>query len=289
MPDCRRKLTEPTGDLPSQHDVIGQNCHIVAETANGPRGNSPLTLDERNRYPNLVLLCKPHHEMIDQSFSAWPIERLHQVKADHEVWVETCLVMATNVMLEVYTDLIMSATSSLCLESWATVSDNAVRGLSSEKIINGIYSFAERVFRANWPDALPELRAAIENLSQRAHACAEHYMTLAIDRGNGHYMEDRAWKTTMWSQAEYARFEARSTKWRRRHADLLCDFVVALNVYAEAVRQYLKPRYFIYEGRFAVHDSLGVTNNGVGTVYIPDAYRIQDAVPPENSIRAEAE
>ncbi|OZD79384.1 hypothetical protein CH273_14280 [Rhodococcus sp. 05-339-2] len=71
--------------------VLCEDAHIVAESPAGPRGDSPLTRAERNRYENLILLCNYHHQQIDSQPESFPVELLHQWKADHEEWVEAVL------------------------------------------------------------------------------------------------------------------------------------------------------------------------------------------------------
>jgi len=57
---CRREVSE---DKIASSDAypLGEQAHIVAEEAIGPRGESTLSLDERNRYHNLILLCPTDH------------------------------------------------------------------------------------------------------------------------------------------------------------------------------------------------------------------------------------
>lgn len=71
--------------------VLCEDAHIVAEKPTGPRGDSPMTLVERNRYENLILLCNYHHQQIDSQPESFPVELLHQWKSQHEEWVETVL------------------------------------------------------------------------------------------------------------------------------------------------------------------------------------------------------
>ena len=54
---CRIKLSE---DMKTSNEAFpfGEQAHIVAEEDGGPRGKSPLTLDQRNSYHNLILLCR---------------------------------------------------------------------------------------------------------------------------------------------------------------------------------------------------------------------------------------
>lgn len=68
-------------------------AHIIAESPDGPRGDSPLTLEQRDLYPNLILLCNNHHQLIDDPahVHTYTVERLHTIKEEHEAWVEKSL------------------------------------------------------------------------------------------------------------------------------------------------------------------------------------------------------
>lgn len=70
---------------------LGEQAHIVAEEASGPRGNSPLSTTERNSYHNLILLCPNDHARIDRDVDAYPVERLYIIKSKHERWVQQTL------------------------------------------------------------------------------------------------------------------------------------------------------------------------------------------------------
>jgi len=101
FPGCRLLLTaEGTPDDPVV--VLGEMAHIVAESPNGPRGESSLTTEERNRYENLILLCNQHHQLIDskEALAKYTVERLHAMKQDHERWVQRTLGGRVNVQPE---------------------------------------------------------------------------------------------------------------------------------------------------------------------------------------------
>ena len=63
----------------------------MGRQAAGPRGNSPLTAEQRDRYANLILLCRNHHRIIDDSPETYTVEALHLLKQQHEQWVEDSL------------------------------------------------------------------------------------------------------------------------------------------------------------------------------------------------------
>jgi len=101
FPTCHLLLTAPgTPDDPVV--VLGEMAHIVAESPHGPRGTSPLTAEQRNQYPNLILLCNQHHQLIDSdgAVPTYTVERLTAMKEDHEKWVERSLRGRTNATAE---------------------------------------------------------------------------------------------------------------------------------------------------------------------------------------------
>ena len=61
-------------------------AHIVAAKTNGPRGEDPMLLVERNRIENLMLVCRTHHALIDnpEYVREYPKERLLGFKKEHE-------------------------------------------------------------------------------------------------------------------------------------------------------------------------------------------------------------
>lgn len=65
----------------------GQVAHIVAEQKEGPRGDSPLTPQQRNHESNLLLLCYSHHAEIDTNIERYPVDRLKEVQVLHASWL----------------------------------------------------------------------------------------------------------------------------------------------------------------------------------------------------------
>ena len=84
--DCNTELFKE-----EKEGILGNMAHIVAEAESGPRGRSELTLEERNSYSNLILLCPNHHNLIDNDENEWTVEKLHAMKRKHENWVRAQL------------------------------------------------------------------------------------------------------------------------------------------------------------------------------------------------------
>ena len=83
FPGCGRELVEP-GNSDDGSAYIGEIAHIVADRRQGPRGNSPLTDEERDRHDNLILLCRVCHKIIDSQPLTYSVSVLRAIKTDHE-------------------------------------------------------------------------------------------------------------------------------------------------------------------------------------------------------------
>lgn len=84
---CRRELTIKLEEGGDRYSVIGEMAHIKGEKSGAPRYDPNMTDKERNAYPNRILLCRNHHKLIDDHPSKYTVEKLHQMKREHEQWV----------------------------------------------------------------------------------------------------------------------------------------------------------------------------------------------------------
>jgi hypothetical protein len=87
---CKRELVTDETEA-DEEAVIGEECHIAAREASGPRGDSPLALEQRDEGNNLILLCRNHHKEIDDQPNTFTVEELRQIKARHLSWVRNSL------------------------------------------------------------------------------------------------------------------------------------------------------------------------------------------------------
>lgn len=77
FPGCTQPLVS------NKNKFIGQICHIEAAMPNGERYNENQNDEERRAYDNLLIMCYPHHIETDD-VEEYPVERLTQIKLDHE-------------------------------------------------------------------------------------------------------------------------------------------------------------------------------------------------------------
>ena len=77
---CKTELTRL-----DDHDVIvGDEAHIRSRRPDGPRHDPTYPPELLDTYANLILLCKPHHKLVDERVDDFPWQRLEQLKSDHE-------------------------------------------------------------------------------------------------------------------------------------------------------------------------------------------------------------
>jgi hypothetical protein len=106
IPECRKKLViDKTPD--DRESIIGEMAHIKGENPGAPRYDKNMTDTQRNSYDNLILVCRDDHKKIDDQPNTYTFEKLHQIKKQHEIWVEGCtekeIVNVTFAELEVIT------------------------------------------------------------------------------------------------------------------------------------------------------------------------------------------
>jgi hypothetical protein len=119
FPSCRRELVEDATETDDE-SIVGDIAHIVAEEQNGPRGNSPLTPEQRNKYDNLILLCKIHHKIVDDQPKYHTLNVLQTMKAEHEQWVRESLNIDTEQLRngEIVADIIQGWVLQADLDNW---------------------------------------------------------------------------------------------------------------------------------------------------------------------------
>ena len=75
----------------SERARIGDDAHICAYSADGPRGGEVSAPDDRNDIANIILLCKNCHAEVDQQPIKFTPEVLTTMRNMHYEWVSTCL------------------------------------------------------------------------------------------------------------------------------------------------------------------------------------------------------
>lgn len=149
--------------------LVGEACHIVAKEPSGPRGDSPLTSEQRDKYTNLILLCNVHHKLVDDQPNTYTVQRLIEMKANHEKWVRESLQEfdpAKQHDDELYAAYIEEWVTRADLDKWSAWSSHVLGGgqpsmsITRDKEIEQLRTW---LFSRIWPKRYTELEAPFEN------------------------------------------------------------------------------------------------------------------------------
>lgn len=276
MPDCRKIVIASTStSVPSQNTLIGENCHIIGEknTEKSPRGISNLPLPDRNRYPNLILLCRNHHKIIDTDEKEWTTEKLHQIKSDHELWVETSLSDYEDEDDKWYSDLINLITEKYILNQWEYICDHAFRNILAQDFADGISDVSQYIFKALFPKTKLKLDKSIMNLDFHASKYINHYLGNSYLDDNNFYRARKFYKEINPNPNYHTDME-KYNEWEKISTQLLFNFTHALNEFSDQVRESINKNYLKYQGKFIVLDSMGLMGGSLQyTTYIPNEYQ----------------
>jgi hypothetical protein len=80
-PGCRDDLFKSF--LDGAITSIDELAHVIARTADGPRGSSHLSLAERDEFANIVVLCPSCHTLVDKAPQQFPPPMLLDWKRRH--------------------------------------------------------------------------------------------------------------------------------------------------------------------------------------------------------------
>lgn len=109
FPNCEQKLAQKGKQ--GKNIIIGEEAHIKGEKPGAARYDSKMTDKERNCYQNRILLCPTHHTLVDSDVKLYTVERLLQIKEEHEKWVRETLrreeINVTFAELQVITDFLV--------------------------------------------------------------------------------------------------------------------------------------------------------------------------------------
>jgi len=86
MPDCRRELiVEATEN--DDASIVAVFAHIKGEKEGSARYDADMDEKERNKHDNLILICPNCHKKIDDQPETYTVEKLVQIKKEHEGWI----------------------------------------------------------------------------------------------------------------------------------------------------------------------------------------------------------
>lgn len=233
--------------------TLGEQAHIVGEKEGAARGQSLLSESERNSYHNLILLCPNDHTKIDSNPEDWPVEKIHQLKSEHELWVSETLSNDTNLYnlannLAI-TSIVDFAVKYCQLSRWTVWTSWALAATPrwEKQFTNDIYTFRQKVIGAIWPDEFSELKAACINFSILLNESAQIFLQHAELQGDS-YHQHRFYRNSRHYDTELVRFN----EWELSCSKKLIEATKAANYFADIIRRDVNPMFFVEDGKFIV-------------------------------------
>jgi hypothetical protein len=83
---CREEVIEKTSA--GSVSLVGEVADIIGEKATAARGSSEMDISARNDLPNLILLCRPHHKIVDDDHAEYTVERLQATRSEYLAWID---------------------------------------------------------------------------------------------------------------------------------------------------------------------------------------------------------
>lgn len=257
---CRVELSQDASAKNASF-VLGEQAHIVGETGASPRGESPLSPEDRNSYHNLILLCPTHHREVDKNVIDWPVERLYLAKSAHELWVSESLGIPYDAKQEAanlaVTSVIDAAVDLCNLTEWNRWVSDAY-GYDASRPLRGFdfFGFRARVAATVWPEKFSELRRSAFTLSILLLEYDNAFMEHADTKGD-RYIADKFYRSQVFNP-NYDNDVRLYREWISKFSSLLIDSTKAANWFADVVRRDVNPMFFAEYGKFRVYEGMGV-------------------------------
>ena len=263
--DCRNELIADE-TVSDDESVIGDEAHIVARKEDGPRGISPLTAEERDKYDNLILLCRKHHKIIDDQYIYYDVDKLRHIKLNHEKWIQDSLTINSekeknDLSYASFIDEIIRLLDFEHWNSWTSwtfgdASINYVRFKALELLPNYIIG-------RFWPNTYSDLEDSIYNIKAIVNdflmVFNKHIDSKSLRIETDEDLETKSLYTERFYKLIYHTDSAvydRLLDQYEYHTDLIDDLMFELtragNLLIEKIRKYIYPSYREEEGKLLI-------------------------------------
>lgn len=257
MPHCRALLVLDETSTASP-GLVGEMAHIVGEKKDGPRGNSPLTDDQRNEYKNLILLCRNHHGEIDQQPEIWPVDRLHGIKMEHETWVRNSLPnfdSARQFDDELYAGYIDEWGERCHIDQW-TEWTSGIFSLGQPSVPLEVHTDLREICRwilkRIWPGRYKHVERSMNNFALVCRDFINIFDQHATKLHDNALITRKFYQVDNWDRDQYHRL----LRIYEHHVDLVQDLGLELtraaNWVCDCVRTDLLRSYRLKEGRLSI-------------------------------------
>jgi hypothetical protein len=253
FPDCRRELVEDE-TLTDDPSIIGEEAHIVAKKEGGPRGESDLSTEERNRFSNLILLCRNHHKVVDDQVDKFTVDRLHKMKEEHLTWVDENLEVDEDRQEDelAYSEYIDTWSQLANLENWEEWSLSVLsHGQPSIRIdqFHSLRKVNKYILDRFWPGRYPRLEDALQNFRLVLNDFLPVFRKHAEKVGRDNEILETS---KFYKDIRYGQNHDQKLSEYHYHVDLVQDLMLELtragNRVCREVRKFISPSFRSEEG-----------------------------------------
>jgi hypothetical protein len=257
FPGCRLALVSDATETDDE-SLIGEICHIIAQSSAGPRGNSRLSVGQRDKYANLILLCRNHHKLVDDQPSTFTVEQLREMKTAHEQWVRDSLREFDpdeQRDRELYASYIEEFVDRADLDNWRGWSSGfftAGYQHVSKKRFEQLRELKNWIFARIWPQRFPQLKDALTNF-MRVLQDLELTFSKYSKELDGKVLEtEKFYQIREWNPELYQYLNDKYNYYVELIEDLVLELTRAANYVCDLVRQHLDPGFRLVEGALVV-------------------------------------
>jgi hypothetical protein len=263
FPDCKKVLVidETATDDPS---VIGEEAHIVAQKEDGPRGKSSLSIEQRDKYDNLILLCNIHHKNIDDQEHEYTVEKLHEFKKKHEGWVKENLITDNRKIKDgevyaTYIERFIQLTDLNNWQNWTSWMLGATEAFPKEQF-DSLKEIPNYIVSRIWPKRYVLLESSLLNFKNIVNDLMKVYYVYPKEGANGYTVEKfykNYYRENFPDDEDYSREEEQKALERYQYhlallEDLIIELTRAANYICDQIREYIFEGFRLEEGAILI-------------------------------------
>ena len=257
---CRKELVLDPIETDDPESVVGDMAHIVARKDGFTRGDyDSLPAEQRDRYANLLLLCKIHHKQIDDQPNYFTIEKLRDIKTAHEAWVKEQLSpddVARRGEEELYAACIEELLGRIKIDEWTARGTWICSGSGPQMTTSyrdALQQVGPWLLGRIWPGRYPNLERAVNNFSNILSDFLTVFHRHSEQMRDNEWLETTRFYRSVWvEQDEYHRRLRRYEEHTALVEDLFMELTRGLNYICDFVRQDIIPSFRLREGAVLV-------------------------------------
>jgi hypothetical protein len=251
FPGCGIALAEEAPES-GRNVIVSQECHIVAASDGGPRGDSSIPDAERDSYSNRILLCLRHHRIIDDDPETYTADRLRAMKAGHEQRVWEALEPADRRQLDdeiIYAEITAGWADRVGLQTWEawTSGPVAAHPAISHEDFERLRALSAWLLNRPWPRRLATLEAGFQNFRRVLDDLLMVLGCATVDRDDDRLI-DVFYKAQHFEESVYYRLLEQYRWIEDMIHDLTFELTRAANLVNSEVREHLDRRFRVDEG-----------------------------------------